>query len=63
MLTQQGILNPEPQDEGVEEVAHCDSECLVLGEKLKLWMHLGVELCLVNKQTEEPSDETSKEAS
>lgn len=51
------------QDEGVEEVAHPDLEYQVLGDKLELWMHLGVKLSTINKHTEYSSDESSEEAS
>lgn len=63
MLTAKGILDPKMQDEGVEEVAHPDLEYQVLGDKLELWMHLGVKLSTINKHTEYSSDESSEEAS
>lgn len=63
MLTEKRILDPETQDEGVEEVAHPDLEYQILGDKLELRMHLGVKLSSINKQTEDSSDESSEEAS
>lgn len=48
MLTEKGILDPEIQDEGVED--RPDLEYQVLGDKLELWMHLGVELSSINRQ-------------
>lgn len=49
MLTEKGILDPETQGEGVEEVAQPNLEHQFLREKLESRMHLGVELSSINK--------------